>query len=86
MVPIIIMVIVAEVLHRWLGWQLWIGVAIVCGVSTGPPILRLLADTNLPMALRISTALQAIGGMLIAAGISYVAMVTMHYWMHTPSW
>jgi len=85
--PIIVMVLVSELLHRWLGWDLWVGVALVCLISTGHPLVRLLSDSSAPMKFRVYIGLQAVGGTLIAAAISYVSMVTAHYyWMHTPSW
>jgi hypothetical protein len=33
--PFIKMILLAVVLHALLGWQLWIGVAIVCLIPTG---------------------------------------------------
>jgi hypothetical protein len=86
MMPVIIMILVSEVLHRWLDWQLWVGVAIVCLIATGPPLARLLGDSAVPVPARMTIAFQAIMGTLFAAVLAYVPMVTMHYWMHNPSW
>jgi hypothetical protein len=76
MVQLLIMVVVAVALHLILGWPLLAGIVIGAAILTVPGLIKLLSQANNENRhVVFGIALQAIGGIMIAAIIAYVGAV-----------
>jgi hypothetical protein len=86
MIPMLLMVLVSEVLHLWLGWPLWAGVVIVCALTVGRSFLWLLGYGAALKENRMRLALEVVGGTAIIALLAYISMIIVNFLMMHPSW
>jgi hypothetical protein len=73
--PFIKMILLAVVLHALLGWQLWIGVAIVCLIPTSFDAALLLSQKSARLLARLVIAFQMYAGAVMGGLVAYIPMI-----------